>query len=174
MILLLLSSLLILTGCGFNPSVPLETVSAVNFRQYEGTWYEIARYENRFEKGCVGATAEYRRKADYLQVTNSCFDVNGILIDQARGRAHSVQGSNDAKLRVSFFRPFYGDYWILMLADDYRYSVVGEPGRKYLWILSRDRELSNADKAIILKTLPGLGYDPGRLYWGIFSRPAGG
>ena len=66
---------------------------------------------------------------------------------------------------MSFFRPFYGDYWVLMLGDNYQYSVVGDPSRKYLWILSRTKVLSDADKKSILNRLPALGYDASKLYW---------
>ena len=164
-ILLFLLFPVLVSGCGFKDSSPLPTVPSVSLARYTGTWYEIARYENRFERGCVGASAAYHQEEEYIQVTNSCFDANGVLIDQAQGKAYPVEGSNGAKLRVTFFWPFFGDYWILMLADDYRYSVVGDPGRQYLWILSRTSELSHEDKTLILKTLPELGYDPARLYW---------
>jgi len=161
----LLLFFVLLSGCSCKDYSPLPTVPSVSLVRYTGTWYEIARYDNRFERGCVGASATYHQEDEYLQVTNSCFDASGVLIDQAQGKAYPVEGSNGAKLRVTFFWPFFGDYWILMLADDYRYSVVGDPGRQYLWILARTRELSHDDKNTILKTLPELGYDPARLYW---------
>ena len=156
---------LLLAGCAVREYPYLPTVSAVDINRYSGTWYEIARYPNRFERGCTGASADYSQEDGYIQVTNRCYDIDGVLIDEALGKAYPVAGSNGAKLRVTFFWPFYGDYWILILGDDYQYSVVGDPQRKYLWILSRSPELPNNDRISILKQLPKLGYDPARLYW---------
>lgn len=158
-------TLLLAAGCGTKPSVPLPTVESVDLDRYGGLWHEIARYENRFEEGCVGATATYTEQEDHIRVINRCYDDAGRLKDQAEGKAYAVDGSGNSKLRVTFFWPFYGDYWIVMLASDYRYSVVGDPERKYLWILARDTVLSDADRDTILAKLPGLGYDPLKLYW---------
>ena len=157
--------LTLLGSCAGQEYPYLPTVSTIDIGRYSGTWYEVARYPNRFEKGCSGASAVYSHEDGYIRVTNRCFDADGALIDEARGKAYLVAGSNGAKLRVSFFWPFYGDYWILMLGDDYQYSVVGDPKRKYLWILSRTPEMSNNDIMAIRNHLPGLGYDPDRLYW---------
>jgi len=158
-------ALFLASGCGTKSETPLPTVKEVDLERYKGLWHEIARYENRFEAGCVGATAQYTPKEDHLRVVNRCYDDAGRLKDQAEGKAYPVDGSGNAKLRVTFFRPFYGDYWVLMLADDYRYSVVGDPQRKYLWILARDTVLSDEDRDAILSRLPELGYDPFKLYW---------
>jgi apolipoprotein D and lipocalin family protein len=161
--------LLTLAGCTKPPETPLPTVEAVDLQRYGGTWYEIARYENRFEKGCVAATATYTPTEEGVGVLNRCYDAEGRPAGSAEGKARVVEGSNGSKLEVSFFWPFYGDYWVVMLADDYRYSVVGEPRRKYLWILARDKMLDAADRETILRRLPGLGYDPDVLYWTTFG-----
>ena len=155
----------LITGCEQKPLAPLPTVTHVDLQRYSGLWHEIARYENRFEAGCVGATATYTLEKDHVKVVNRCYGEDGKLSDRAEGRAYVVEGSGNAKLRVSFFRPFYGDYWIIMLADDYRYSVVGDPQRKYLWILARGTVLSDEDREVISGRLVALGYDPLRLYW---------
>jgi len=157
--------LLLAAGCGSKPAQPLPTVGEVDLNRYGGLWHEIARYENRFEEGCVGATAEYRLQGDRLRVVNRCYDDAGRLKDQAKGEAYAVEGSGNAKLRVSFRWPFYGDYWVLMLAEDYRYAVVGDPERKYLWILARGTVLTDEDRYAILSKLPALGFDPFKLYW---------
>ncbi|MFZ3052817.1 MAG: lipocalin family protein [Sulfuricurvum sp.] len=162
---LALTMLIFLSGCSKTPSAPLATVEHVDLARYSGKWIEIARYENRFETGCAGATAQYVGKEDYIAVTNRCFDTNGVQSGEANGRAYALKDSNNSKLEVSFFRPFYGDYWVLMLGDNYLYSVVGDPSRKYLWILSRTKVLSDADKKSILNRLPDLGYDASKLYW---------
>ena len=144
---------------------PLESISHVSLEQYLGKWYEIARYENSFEKGCVGATAEYTMDANHLRIINRCYDAKGAKLDEANGRGYPVENSGNAKLRVTFFWQFYGDYWIVKLASDYRYAVVGEPSRKYLWILAREKTLSQEDTEAILASLPTLGYDTSLLYW---------
>jgi apolipoprotein D and lipocalin family protein len=158
-------SLLLMTGCEKKPELPLPTVASVDLERYGGLWHEIARYENRFEEGCVGATARYRLEDDHIRVINSCYDDAGRLKDRVEGKAYVVEGSGNAKLRVTFFWPFYGDYWVIMLADDYRYSVVGDPKCKYLWILARDTVLSDADRNAIMSKLVELRYDPFKLYW---------
>ncbi len=162
--LFLLSSLFLFAGCADKNYSSLETAKGVDLDKYLGKWYEVARYENWFEKGCLGATAEYTLRDEKIDVLNSCFDKNGQKLKDAKGVAKIVSDDN-SKLKVSFFWPFYGDYWILMLADDYRYSVVGEPSRKYFWILSRTKEISPKDKQEILSKMPSLGYDPNALLW---------
>ena len=159
------------TGCTQKNASPLATVPSVDLTRYSGLWYESARYENRFEKGCVGATAYYALKDDSIAVTNICYGDNASPIGRAEGDAHTTDQSG-SKIKVSFFWPFYGDYWIFMLADDYRYSVVGDPKREYLWILSREPELSEHDRHEIITALPAFGYDAAKLYWtdpGIFN-----
>jgi apolipoprotein D and lipocalin family protein len=152
-------------GCSSTKHAPLPTVGQVDATKYMGLWYEVARYENRFEKACKGATAHYTLKGDEVEVLNSCYDNNGTLIKDIKGSAKIVKNSNNAKLKVTFFWPFYGDYWIIKLADDYRYAVVGEPSRKYLWILSRTKRLNSEDKGQILDALEGFGYDKSKLFY---------
>jgi apolipoprotein D and lipocalin family protein len=152
------------TGCAHRPAPPLQTVNTIDLQQYSGTWYEIARFEHFFEKGCRGATANYTQADDHIKVLNSCY-VDGMMTKQAEGKAYVVENSGNSKLEVTFFWPFFGDYWVIHLADDYRYSVIGEPSRKYFWILSRDSTLAEADKQSILEKMPGWGYDPAKLYW---------
>lgn len=142
---------------------PLKTVEKVDINSYLGTWYEIARYEHFFEKGCVDAKATYTlRKDGKINVLNTCIKEGKPT--QAKGVAYATDASN-AKLKVSFFRPFYGNYWILMLGDRYEYAVIGEPSREYLWILSREPKISDTLKEKILKKLPELGYDSEKLIW---------
>lgn len=155
---------LILTGCTKGTHPPLETVGILDLERYQGLWYEIARYENRFEEGCEGATAYYTLKEEHVEVVNSCF-ADGMMIDQAKGKAYIADETSHAKLKVTFFWPFYGDYWVLMLPEDYRYSVVGDPERKYLWILSRTKKITDEDRERILARLPEFGYSAVKLYW---------
>lgn len=158
-------TIFMLWGCSTSKPAPLQTVNALDLKQYQGKWYEIARYENHFEKGCVGATADYALQSDHVAVTNSCYDAQGAMTAQAQGKAYAVENSQSTKLRVTFFWPFFGDYWVLMMGDDYRYSVVGDPSRKYLWILSRTATISDSDRKTILSKLHEFGYSSDLLYW---------
>lgn len=133
----------LLIGCA-NNYPPLQTVSSVDVERYMGRWYEIARLPNRFEKDCFCVRAEYMLLADgTIKVVNSCRK-DSVTGEEERieGKAFVVEGSENAKLKVQFFWPFRGDYWILWLAEDYSVAMVGTPSRKYLWILSRTPSLS--------------------------------
>jgi apolipoprotein D and lipocalin family protein len=153
-----------ITGCGaLNP--PLDVVTKVELGRYTGRWYEIARYPNSFERGCTGVTADYALRPDgRISVLNTCHE-GGIEGDvrTIQGVARVVDASTNAKLAVRFFGPFEGDYWILELGEEYEYAVVGEPSRRFLWILSRSPVLDGDLYADILSRLPDRGYDPTRL-----------
>lgn len=143
-----------------NPAVP-QPAKPVDLTRYVGLWYELARYENRFEHDCEAVTAEYRRRSDgVIEVVNSCHKaaVSGP-VKVARGRAKVVEGSQDAKLRVSFFGPFFGDYWVLDHADDYSWSIVGEPSGRYLWLLTREAKPPAAQQERLMTRVKELGYD---------------
>jgi len=154
----------LIASAGTAPSQPLATVQHVDLKKYLGRWYEIAKYPNRFEKACASdETAAYAlRKDGKLSVVNACRTSNGEL-KEAKGTAKVVDRETNAKLKVTFFWPFYGDYWILDLAPDYSYAIVGEPKRKYLWILSRTPELSPGVWEHLLARTRELGYDPEKL-----------
>jgi apolipoprotein D and lipocalin family protein len=145
------------------------TVESVDLKRYTGTWYEIARYPNRFQKKCAAAvSATYTLRADgKIDVLNQCIEADGEL-RTAKGKAKVVDPETNAKLKVTFFWPFSGDYWILELDQDYTYAVVGEPKRKYLWILSRSPEMDRELYAEILERIQAQGYDTTRL---ILTRP---
>jgi apolipoprotein D and lipocalin family protein len=134
---------------------PLETVSHVDLNRYMGMWYEIARYPNSFQKGCVGSKATYTLLDDgKVSVLNECYE--GSLSGKrksAKGKAWVIDKGTNAKLKVSFFWFFAGDYWIIDLDDDYSYVVVGHPTRKYLWILSRTQTMNDNTYNGILKRL---------------------
>ena len=153
-----------LTGCAaFYPELPV--VDSVDLEQYAGKWYEIARYPNFFEQDCFGVTAEYTIMDDgQVEVVNTCRkgSLDGEL-DVATGVARVADTETNAKLRVRFFGPFEGDYWIIELDDQYQYAVVGEPSRGFLWILSRTPQLDQTIIDSILERLPDLSYDPERL-----------
>lgn len=138
---------------------PLATVPAVDLNRYVGTWYEIARLPNRFQNQCVADTrATYAIEGARVSVLNECRTSAGVF-EQAKGIAQVVEGSQGAKLRVSFFRPFYGDYWILALDPDYSWVLVGEPGRDYAWVLARTPQLEPATLDALLTQAAALGFD---------------
>ena len=141
------------------------TVEAVDLDRYLGLWYEIASFPAWFQRGCTATTAEYSLRDDGLiRVVNSCRkgSVDGKL-KQSVGRAKVVDPETNAKLKVSFFGPFWGDYWILDLDPAYRWAVVGVPSRRYLWILSRTPTLDPQLLARIIEPLEGMGFDLTRL-----------
>jgi apolipoprotein D and lipocalin family protein len=139
---------------------PLETVPQVDLARYVGTWYEIASYPQRFQEGCTGTTATYTLRSDgEIDVLNKCRkgDLDGPE-DVAEGRARVVDRETRAKLEVSFFSLFWGDYWIIDLGPEYEYAVVGHPSRDYLWILSRTPTLDDNAYDSILSRLEEKGY----------------
>lgn len=153
----LLAAAGLLAACTTPP--PLPTVQAVDLERYSGTWYEIARLPNRFQSSCASDTqASYRARGADITVVNRCRTADGS-IEQADGIAKVVAGSHGARLRVSFFRPFYGDYWILDLDPDYRWVLVGEPRRRYAWILARAPRLDAATLEALLARAAELGFD---------------
>jgi apolipoprotein D and lipocalin family protein len=146
-------------GCTLRPTIPLPTVESVDLARYMGEWYEIALLPNRFQSMCVADTqASYRLDGDNVHVRNRCRKADGG-IEEANGIAKVVEGSRNAKLRVSFFRPFYGDYWILALDQDYRWVLIGEPSRTYGWVLSRAPNLDDTSLQIALDKAAALGFD---------------
>lgn len=165
---IVLTSSVLLSGCIKTASVPpaeqpKPMEQRVDLARYMGTWYEIAAYPNRFERDCQCSMAEYRLDGDVVRVTNSCLRGSSQRLSQVTGKGFPVAGSNNTKLQVQFFWPFRGDYWILALDKDYRYSLVGSPDRDYLWILARTRSLSEPELLKLKQYAKQLGYDPEKL-----------
>jgi apolipoprotein D and lipocalin family protein len=140
-------------------SASMRTVARVDLDRYAGRWYEIARLPNRFQKGCSGnVTAEYGVREDgRIDVVNRCSGNNGEE-KRAQGVARVV-----APAFLSFLSMVWGDYWIIDLAPDYSYAVVGEPARRYLWVLARESTLEEATYQGILERIEVQGYDPNNL-----------
>lgn len=131
----------------------LKTVEKVDLSRYLGLWYEIASLPQWFQKNCYGTTAEYAMVAGEIEVVNRCN--KGSLQgreSKAVGKAWVVDPSN-AKLKVQFFWPFRGDYWIIELDENYQYAVVGSPKRKSLWILSRTPKMDEALYADLIERI---------------------
>jgi apolipoprotein D and lipocalin family protein len=141
-----------------NVAVP-QPAKSVEISRYLGRWYELARYEQGFQKDCEGVTADYALRPDgKISVLNKCRKPDGKLKD-ANGKAKVVDTATGAKLKVSFFGPFYGDYWVLDRAEDYSWSIVGEPSGRYLWILSREANPGQAKLDELIGRAKALGYD---------------
>jgi apolipoprotein D and lipocalin family protein len=143
----------------------LETVEYVDVKRYMGTWFEIAKFPLRFEKGLVGITATYTLLPDgRVRVFNKGYekDFDGKL-KTIEGKAWVVDTATNAKLKVSFFWPFAADYWILELGKDYEYAVVGNKSRKYLWILSRTPQMEETTYNELLKRAQEKGFDISKL-----------
>jgi apolipoprotein D and lipocalin family protein len=154
----------LLFSCSVPAADPLPVFSRVDLNRYIGKWHEIARLPMFFQRNCVSdITAEYSLKPDgKIQVLNQCREKDGKL-SKATGTARVVDPSTNAKLKVSFFWPFSGDYWILDLGPDYEYAMVGEPSRKYLWILSRQPDLDEGIYRKLVEKAKLLGFDTSRL-----------
>ncbi len=136
-----------------------ETVDFVNLEKYSGKWYEIAALPTRFERNCTCTSAEYQPGEGFLKVINRCYNTKTNQWESIEGKAFPVKNTNNSKLKVQFFWPFKAKYWIIKLADDYSYAMVGHPKRKYLWILSRSVEMDNHQYQELLQYAKNEGYD---------------
>ncbi len=159
---------ILLLGCLADKGIimkPLQTVNFVDLNRYIGKWYEIARYPNSFQKSCVGSMATYSLRDDgKINVVNECYNKSfSGKLHSAKGKAWVVDKETNARLKVSFFWPFAGDYWIIELGQDYEYAVIGHPRRKYLWILSRTPVMADDVYQSILTRLQEQEYDTAKL-----------
>lgn len=160
---------LLLGACATEPGPGTpRTVGQVDLARYAGTWFEAARFPTTFQDSsrirCEGVSATYTQRPDgRIGVVNRCRNaLDGGAERVAEGVAYSASAGND-RLRVSFFWPFYGDYWVIGLDPDYRWAVVGAPGRDYLWILSRTPEMAPADYAAAVEIAGREGFDTARI-----------
>ncbi len=157
---ILLATTVLITGCATRPAPT--TVASVDLQKYSGKWYEVARMPNWFQRQCAsGTTAEYSPLPDgKIRVVNSCVRKDGTP-SSITGTATPVPGSNNAKLKVSFFGPFVGDYWVLGLDEkNYQWALVGHPSRKYLWFLSRKPTMNPTQYEALVGLAVSQGYDP--------------
>ncbi|WP_372652228.1 lipocalin family protein [Halobacteriovorax sp.] len=151
--------------------LPLDTVNSVDLERYSGKWYEIARFEQKFQKNCTAVTATYRvRKDGDVDVTNTCrkHTPDGEL-KIAKAKAWVIDKDTNAKLKVQFFLraiklPFFaGNYWILDLGPDYEYAIIGDPSRKYLWFLSRTSSISEELYQELIDKAEDMSFDTSKL-----------
>jgi apolipoprotein D and lipocalin family protein len=145
-------------------SLAVTTVSSVDLTRYAGLWYEVAKIPNRFQKQCArGTTAEYALRDDgRISVINRCIKEDGST-DEAKGVAKIVDVTSNAKLKVSFvsflgWRPFWGDYWVIGLDENYQWAIIGTPDRKYGWVLARTPSLDMNTMDAIFAIIERNGY----------------
>ena len=151
-----------LAGCMSGPAVDNTPVSALDLDRYLGSWYEIARFDHSFERGVEEAKAVYTLNRDgTIKVVNSGIKAGKPKTAVGKGKRTDQPGL----LRVSFFGPFYADYRVMMIDEDYSYALVGSGGAGYLWILSRTKNLPAGVKSAILAEATRRGYDTSKLIW---------
>ncbi len=151
----------LLTGRS-QPTVDNHVVTRLDLNRFMGDWYEIARFDHRFERGMFHTKAHYSLRGDgHIDVINS--GVKDGRPSQAKGIAKLTD--TPGLLRVSFWRPFYSDYRVMLLDADYQYMLVGGASDKYLWLLSRTPQLSDDTKALLVAEARQRGYDTDRLIW---------
>ena len=165
-ITLLLSFLIIITSCkGQNTMIDKTVVKELDIERYLGEWYEISRYDHRFERGLVGVTATYSYRDDgMIKVVNSGYKktLTGEK-SEAIGKAKVPDLNIPSKLKVSFFWIFYGDYFVLELDENYQWAIIGSSSDKYLWILSRTPQIEDTLYNELLNKLTDRGYDVTKL-----------
>ena len=155
----------LLPGCAAAPVA--RPVGGFDLNRYLGVWHEVARLDHSFERGLVKVTAEYSLRADGgVKVLNKGFDPKKNKWREAEGRAYFTGDSATGSLKVSFFRPFYGGYYIIELdKENYQYALVAGPGRSYLWLLARTAEPPAAVTAMLIEKAEALGFDTGKLIY---------
>lgn len=164
--LIALSLLIGAAGSGATELAEVKVVPYVDLSRYAGDWFEIARYPARFQEGCLATSATYSLRPDgKLDVVNRCRNERDGRLREVHGKAWVADRTSNAKLKVSFFWPFRGDYWIIDLGREYEYAVVSRPDRKYLWILARKPAMEPEVLQGILGRLEEQGFDTKRLIW---------
>ena len=152
-LLLLLCTCFGISACGFSKGNPMDTidnhtVQSLDLNRFMGRWYEIARYDHRFEKEMTHVSATYSLREDLKQI---------------KGKAKQPDPNDPGKLKVSFFLWFYADYYVLEIDPDYQYVLIGSSSDKYLWIMSRDKTIPDTLRDELLQKLQARGYDTNRL-----------
>jgi lipocalin len=155
-------------SCSSGEKFPvIKTVKKVDLVKYSGRWFEIARFDHSFEKGLVCVTADYTLRPDgRINVVNAGRKENDRdRIKTASAVAWLPDPKDEGKLKVRFFWPFTGDYWIISLdGKNYEYALIGTNSREYLWILSRKTDIDNATYARLVKYAKELGFETEKLY----------
>lgn len=157
-------AILLLAGCA---SIPKNAQAVTGFRlsRYVGTWYEIARTDNKYEKNLNNVSATYTLAAGGIKVENKGYDESKKEWKTVEGKA-SFRGDNSiGELKVSFFGPYYAGYNIVRLSDDYSYAMVTGESTDYLWILSKEKTIPQDVLDDFLATAKQIGVDTDNLIW---------
>lgn len=154
--------MLLLSACNASKEVNNETIGSLDLSMYLGEWFEIARFDNYFERGMEKTKAIYTLRADGMVSVKNLGVKNGVIIT-ANGKAKTTD--NPALFRVSFFGPFYADYRILYVDSAYQYALVGSDSADYLWILSRVPAVTETVKSTLLDEAIQRGYDVSKFIW---------
>ncbi|NVJ68361.1 MAG: lipocalin family protein [Gammaproteobacteria bacterium] len=163
---ILIALIVFLAACSVKPT-DLEVVSDFELNKYLGTWYEIARLPNRFEKDLIKVSANYSLKDDGgVAVLNRGYNAKTEEWEEAQGKAYFTMSPDVGALKVSFFGPFYGGYNVIELDhDSYQYAMVAGPKRDYLWILSRTKQLDDTVTKRLVNKAQKYGFDVSKLEW---------
>lgn len=155
--------LLLCMVCGCTKlTVDNSVIDSLDVNRYLGEWYEIARYDHRFERGMENTRAIYSMRDDgMIDVINT--GVKDGERKESKGKAKLTD--TPALLRVSFFGPFYSDYRVMVLDADYQYALIGSGSDDYLWILSRKPSLPDTVKQQVIMEAQRRGYDTSKLIW---------
>ncbi|MES2516274.1 MAG: lipocalin family protein [Bacteroidota bacterium] len=141
-------------------------VKPFDLQKYLGKWYEIARLDYKYEKNLDNVTATYSLKEDgTVKVDNKGYNYKKEKWEESVGKAKPVNDANEGKLKVSFFGPFYSDYNVIALDENYKYALVAGESNDYLWILSREKTIPESIKTDYIKKAQNLGYKTENLVW---------
>ena len=163
---ILIGFALCLSACSTTLDPDVVPVTNFDADKYLGTWYEIARIDNRFEKNLNQVTANYSYRDDGgIKVVNRGYDTKKNKWDEAVGKAYFVDGPDKGHLKVSFFGPIYGPYVVFELEEDYQYSFVTNHNKKYLWFLSRTAEVTPEMKEKFSDRVSKMGFETENLIW---------
>jgi apolipoprotein D and lipocalin family protein len=161
-----IATALLLTGCATTVPPNVRVVEPFDANRYLGLWYEIARLDHSFERNLDQVTATYSLNADQtIAVLNRGFDTQKQQWREADGTAKFLGARDQGALKVSFFWPFYGGYFIVALDPEYQWSMVVGPDLKYFWLLSRQKTLPQDVTSKLLKQAQDLGVDVDQLIW---------
>jgi apolipoprotein D and lipocalin family protein len=157
-----LAAFFVSIGCSSGVSkTTLTTVESVDLKRYSGTWYEMASYPQIFERGCSNVKATYTPKDGYIEVFNQ--SIKNKKMNSIKGKAFVVENSGNSRLKVQFFWPFKGNYWIIDLAPDYSWAIVSDPKRKTLWILSRSPVMEDSVYTSLIAKLVNRGFNKDKI-----------
>lgn len=160
------ASIALLNSCSSTAPNGAAAVKPFDVKRYLGKWYEIARLDFKYEKGLSSVTAEYTQKEEgTIGVINRGYDAKKDKWEEARGKAKFVDAKDEARLKVSFFGPFYSGYNVIAIDPEYRYALIAGESLKYLWLLSRDTDMPEKVKEEYLAKAKALGYNIGELVW---------